>query len=81
MPTLGVSALNLASYLCDEVSLVGFGYNLSLREAPLHYYDSLPMSAMLTQEMHNVDQETALLQSLVAEGTISDLTGGILCSF
>ncbi|XP_012697563.1 lactosylceramide alpha-2,3-sialyltransferase [Clupea harengus] len=81
VPTLGVSALNLASYLCDEVSLVGFGYNLSLREAPLHYYDSLPMSAMLTQEMHNVDQETALLQSLVAEGTISDLTGGILCSF
>ncbi|KAL2077249.1 hypothetical protein ACEWY4_026753 [Coilia grayii] len=81
VPTLGVSALNLASYLCDEVSLAGFGYNLSQKEAPLHYYDSLPMSAMLNQEMHNVDQERALLQSLVEDGTVSDLTGGIHCSF
>ncbi|XP_062380901.1 lactosylceramide alpha-2,3-sialyltransferase isoform X2 [Sardina pilchardus] len=81
VPTLGMSALNLASYLCDEVSLAGFGYNLSQREASLHYYDNLPMSSMLTQEMHNVDQERALLQSLVAEGSIADLTGGIHCSF
>ncbi|GAA6222630.1 lactosylceramide alpha-2,3-sialyltransferase-like [Lates japonicus] len=81
VPTLGVSALNLASLLCDEVSLAGFGYNLSQQGAPLHYYDHLPMSAMRQQKMHNVDRETELLQSLVKEGTITDLTGGIHCSF
>lgn len=81
VPTLGVTALNLASLLCDEVSLAGFGYNLSQQEAPLHYYDHLSMSAMQQQGMHNVNQETLLLQRLVREGTINDLTGGIHCSF
>ncbi|XP_030620909.1 lactosylceramide alpha-2,3-sialyltransferase isoform X2 [Chanos chanos] len=81
VPTLGVSALNLATYLCDEVSLAGFGYNLSQRGAPLHYYDNLPMTVMLDQGMHNVDRERAFLQSLVAAGTITDLTGGLHCSF
>uniref|UniRef100_A0A3Q1EBU3 Lactosylceramide alpha-2,3-sialyltransferase n=1 Tax=Acanthochromis polyacanthus TaxID=80966 RepID=A0A3Q1EBU3_9TELE len=81
VPTLGVSALNLASLLCDEVSLAGFGYNLSQQEAPLHYYDHLPMSAMLQEKMHNVDRETELLRSLVKAGTITDLTGGIHCAF
>ncbi|XP_045885759.1 lactosylceramide alpha-2,3-sialyltransferase [Micropterus dolomieu] len=81
VPTIGVSALNLASVLCDEVSLAGFGYNLSQQRAPLHYYDHLPMSSMLQQTMHNVDRETELLQSLVREGAITDLTGGIHCSF
>ncbi|KAL0973947.1 hypothetical protein UPYG_G00213310 [Umbra pygmaea] len=81
VPTLGVSALNLATYLCDEVSLAGFGYNISQKEVPLHYYDNLPMTAMLKQNMHNVDREKALLQSLVKEGTVSDLTGGLHCPF
>lgn len=81
MPTIGVSALGLASLLCDEVSLAGFGYNLSQKGAPLHYYDHLPMSTMLWQKSHNVDRETELLQSLVREGAITDLTGGIHCSF
>nr|XP_020490023.1 lactosylceramide alpha-2,3-sialyltransferase isoform X1 [Labrus bergylta] len=81
VPTIGVSALTLASLLCDEVSLAGFGYNLSQQGAPLHYYDHLSMSAMLQQKMHNVGKETEILQSLVKEGTITDLTGGIHCSF
>lgn len=81
IPTLGVSALTLASLLCDEVSLAGFGYNLSQHGAPLHYYDQLPMSFMLEQSMHNVNRETELLQRLVREGTITDLTGGIHCSY
>ncbi|KAG7223619.1 hypothetical protein INR49_028513, partial [Caranx melampygus] len=79
VPTLGVSALNLASLLCDQVSLAGFGYNLSQQGTPLHYYDHLPMSAMLQQNMHNVDRETELLKSLVREGSITDLTG--VCYF
>lgn len=81
VPTLGASALRLASLLCDEVSLAGFGYNLSQQEAPLHYYDNLSMAAMLQQDMHNVDRERSVLQSLVREGSISDLTGGLHCSF
>lgn len=81
VPTIGVSALNLASLLCDEVSLAGFGYSLSQQGAPLHYYDHIPMSAMLQQTMHNVGKETELLQSLVKEGAVTDLTGGIHCSF
>uniref|UniRef100_A0A671W1M9 Lactosylceramide alpha-2,3-sialyltransferase n=1 Tax=Sparus aurata TaxID=8175 RepID=A0A671W1M9_SPAAU len=81
VPTIGVSALDLASLLCDEVSLAGFGYNLTQQWAPLHYYDNLPMSAMLQETMHNVDRETELLQSLVRQGAITDLTGGIHCSF
>ncbi|XP_017278646.1 lactosylceramide alpha-2,3-sialyltransferase [Kryptolebias marmoratus] len=81
VPTLGVAALNLASLLCDEVSLVGFGYNLSHQGAPLHYYDHLPMSLIEEQKMHNVNQETRFLQRLVREGTITDLTGGVHCSF
>ncbi|KAG7329092.1 hypothetical protein KOW79_007266 [Hemibagrus wyckioides] len=81
IPTLGVSAVNLATYLCDEVSLAGFGYNLSQKEMPLHYYDNLPMTTMLKQAMHNVDHETVFLQRLIAAGSILDLTGGVHCSF
>nr|XP_020451129.1 lactosylceramide alpha-2,3-sialyltransferase isoform X2 [Monopterus albus] len=81
VPTLGVSALNLASLLCDEVSLAGFGYNFSDHRMPLHYHDSMPMSAMLQQYMHNVDKETELLRILVKDGTITDVSGGIYCSF
>lgn len=81
IPTIGVSALNLASLLCDEVSLAGFGYNLSQQGTPLHYYDHLSISAMSQQKMHNIDKETELLKQLVRKGTITDLTGGIHCSF
>ncbi|CAN9514671.1 unnamed protein product [Ophioblennius macclurei] len=81
VPTLGISALNLASLLCDQVSLAGFGYNPSQQTGGLHYYDNLPMSFMLSQTMHNVDRETEVLQSLVEDGTFADLTGGVHCSF
>lgn len=80
VPTLGVSAVNLATYLCDEVSLAGFGYNLR-QKTSLHYYDNLPVTVMLKQAMHNVDHETVFLQRLVAAGGILDLTGGVHCSF
>ncbi|KAL6118103.1 st3gal5 [Pungitius sinensis] len=77
VPTIGVSAVNLASLLCDEVSTAGFGYKLHQQGAPLHYYDQLPMAAILKQSTHNVGRETELLQNLVREGAITDLTGGI----
>lgn len=77
VPTLGVTAVTLASLLCDQVSLAGFGYSASQQGAPLHYYDHLSLEAMQQQKMHNVNRETELLQSLVKSGTIRDLTGGI----
>uniref|UniRef100_A0A8C9SDL5 Lactosylceramide alpha-2,3-sialyltransferase n=1 Tax=Scleropages formosus TaxID=113540 RepID=A0A8C9SDL5_SCLFO len=81
VPTLGFSALTLASYMCDEVSIAGFGYNLTDENALLHYYDTLPMRVMLKQSMHNVNREHLLLKSLAEAGVISDLTGGVHCSF
>uniref|UniRef100_A0A673HUV5 Lactosylceramide alpha-2,3-sialyltransferase n=1 Tax=Sinocyclocheilus rhinocerous TaxID=307959 RepID=A0A673HUV5_9TELE len=81
VPTLGVSALNLATYLCDEVSLAGFGYNLSQKDAPLHYYDHRLMTSMLKEAMHDVQTETVFLKRLVTSGSITDLTGGIHCNF
>ncbi|XP_056899996.1 lactosylceramide alpha-2,3-sialyltransferase isoform X2 [Takifugu flavidus] len=81
VPTIGMSALNLASLLCDEVSLAGFGYNFSVNSARLHYYDKLPMRVMQQQTSHNVKEETAFLQKLIQDGAVTDLTGGIHCSF
>uniref|UniRef100_U3F7U4 Lactosylceramide alpha-2,3-sialyltransferase n=1 Tax=Micrurus fulvius TaxID=8637 RepID=U3F7U4_MICFL len=81
IPTIGMMATVLASHLCDEVSLAGFGYNLRQPKAPLHYYDSLCMVAMKRQTTHNVTWEMEILQQLVREGAVSDLSGGIDCHF
>lgn len=81
IPTIGVIAVVLATHLCDEVSLVGFGYNLSQPKTPLHYFDNLCMAAMNLQTMHNVTTETRFLLKLVKEGVVKDLSGGIHCEF
>uniref|UniRef100_A0A8C9AIG5 Lactosylceramide alpha-2,3-sialyltransferase n=1 Tax=Prolemur simus TaxID=1328070 RepID=A0A8C9AIG5_PROSS len=81
VPTIGVIAVVLATHLCDEVSLVGFGYNLSQRRTPLHYFDNQCMAAMNLQTMHNVTTETEFLLKLVREGLVTDLSGGIYWEF
>ncbi|KAF6106468.1 ST3 beta-galactoside alpha-2,3-sialyltransferase 5 [Phyllostomus discolor] len=81
VPTIGVIAVVLATHLCDEVSLAGFGYDLSQPRTPLHYFDNLCMAAMKFQTMHNVTTETRLLLRLVKEGVVKDLSGGVLCEF
>lgn len=81
VPTIGVIAVVLATHLCDEVSLAGFGYDLSQPRTPLHYFDNLCMAAMNFQTMHNVTTETRLLLKLVKEGVVKDLSGGIHCEF
>lgn len=81
VPTIGVIAVVLATHLCDEVSLAGFGYDLSQPRTPLHYFDNLCMAAMNFQTMHNVTTETQLLLRLVKEGVVKDLSGGVLCEF
>ncbi|XP_040554694.1 lactosylceramide alpha-2,3-sialyltransferase isoform X2 [Gallus gallus] len=81
VPTIGVMAVVLATHLCDEVSIAGFGYDLNQPSTPLHYYNNLCMAAMNRQTMHNVTGETKLLQKLVKEKVVKDLTGGIHCEF
>ncbi|KFP11169.1 Lactosylceramide alpha-2,3-sialyltransferase, partial [Egretta garzetta] len=81
VPTIGVTAVVLATHLCDEVSLAGFGYDLDQPSTPLHYYNNLCMAAMNGQTMHNVTSETKFLQKLIKEKVIRDLTGGIRCEF
>ncbi|KAM6270009.1 lactosylceramide alpha-2,3-sialyltransferase isoform 2-T2 [Porphyrio hochstetteri] len=81
VPTIGVTAVVLATHLCDEVSLAGFGYALDQPSAPLHYYNNLCMAAMNGQTMHNVTSETKLLHRLIREKVVKDLTGGIHCEF
>ncbi|XP_014791536.1 PREDICTED: lactosylceramide alpha-2,3-sialyltransferase isoform X2 [Calidris pugnax] len=81
VPTIGVTAVVLATHLCDEVSLAGFGYDLNQPNAPLHYYNNLCMAAMNGQPMHNVTGETKFLQKLIKEKVVKDLTGGIHCEF
>uniref|UniRef100_H3AH78 Lactosylceramide alpha-2,3-sialyltransferase n=1 Tax=Latimeria chalumnae TaxID=7897 RepID=H3AH78_LATCH len=77
VPTLGVSAVVMATHLCDEVSLAGFGYDLSRPQAPLHYFETVHMDAINAQAMHNVDTEKLFLAALVKAGAVNDLTGGI----
>uniref|UniRef100_A0A8D1LS43 Lactosylceramide alpha-2,3-sialyltransferase n=1 Tax=Sus scrofa TaxID=9823 RepID=A0A8D1LS43_PIG len=81
VPTIGVIAVVLATHLCDEVSLAGFGYDLNQPRTPLHYFDNLCMAAMNFQTMHNVTTETRFLLKLVREGVVRDLSGGIHCEF
>lgn len=46
IPTLGTVAITMALHNCDEVSVAGFGYNMSMPYAPLHYYEKIKMSAI-----------------------------------
>ncbi|KAG8137715.1 putative Lactosylceramide alpha-23-sialyltransferase protein, partial [Naja naja] len=83
------TALDILQYLEPQgwlfwrqvMSLAGFGYDLRQPNTPLHYYDSKCMVAMVGQTMHNVTRETEILQQLVREGAVSDLSGGIDCHF
>ncbi|KAM3939454.1 lactosylceramide alpha-2,3-sialyltransferase isoform 1-T4 [Leptodactylus fuscus] len=81
VPTIGAIAVVLATHLCDEVSIAGFGYDLSQPDIPLHYYDNLCMNIMARQPMHDVSKERKLLQTLVRKGLVKDLSGGLHCEF
>lgn len=36
----------MALHGCDEVAVAGFGYDMSTPNAPLHYYETVRMSAI-----------------------------------
>ncbi|XP_076599938.1 ST3 beta-galactoside alpha-2,3-sialyltransferase 7 [Chaetodon auriga] len=77
MPTVGVSAVVMALQLCDHVSLAGFGYDMQQPHARLHYYETIRMSAMKSQVVHDISAEKVFLRDLVVSGVVTDLTGAI----
>ncbi|XP_059583694.1 CMP-N-acetylneuraminate-beta-1,4-galactoside alpha-2,3-sialyltransferase isoform X3 [Alligator mississippiensis] len=77
IPTLGSVAITMALHNCDEVAVAGFGYDMSLPNAPLHYYENIKMSAIKESWTHNIQREKEFLRKLVKAHVITDLTSGI----
>lgn len=75
IPTMGLMALGLAMHFCDEVSIAGFGYNMSALQQPVHYYSNDTMASLLEQAgSHSIRSEQRLLRRLIAVGAIADLS-------
>ncbi|XP_032828576.2 type 2 lactosamine alpha-2,3-sialyltransferase-like [Petromyzon marinus] len=75
IPTMGLMALGLAMHFCDEVSIAGFGYNMSAPRQPVHYYSNDTMASLLAQaSSHSIRSEQRLLRRLIAVGAIGDLS-------
>ncbi|KAM7161513.1 CMP-N-acetylneuraminate-beta-1,4-galactoside alpha-2,3-sialyltransferase isoform 2-T2 [Macrochelys suwanniensis] len=77
IPTLGSVAVTMALHNCDEVAVAGFGYDMNSPNAPLHYYESIKMSAIKESWTHNIQREKEFLRKLVKARVITDLTSGI----
>nr|XP_033772615.1 CMP-N-acetylneuraminate-beta-1,4-galactoside alpha-2,3-sialyltransferase isoform X1 [Geotrypetes seraphini]XP_033772616.1 CMP-N-acetylneuraminate-beta-1,4-galactoside alpha-2,3-sialyltransferase isoform X1 [Geotrypetes seraphini]XP_033772617.1 CMP-N-acetylneuraminate-beta-1,4-galactoside alpha-2,3-sialyltransferase isoform X1 [Geotrypetes seraphini] len=77
IPTLGSVAVTMALHNCDEVAVAGFGYDTSTPNAPLHYYETIKMSAIKESWTHNIQREKEFLRKLVKSGVITDLSHGI----
>ncbi|XP_014867741.1 PREDICTED: CMP-N-acetylneuraminate-beta-1,4-galactoside alpha-2,3-sialyltransferase isoform X5 [Poecilia mexicana] len=77
IPTLGTVAITMALHNCDEVAVAGFGYDMTSPQAPLHYYESVKMSAIKESWTHNIAKEKEFLRKLVKANVITDLTKGI----
>uniref|UniRef100_A0A3Q3M922 ST3 beta-galactoside alpha-2,3-sialyltransferase 3b n=1 Tax=Labrus bergylta TaxID=56723 RepID=A0A3Q3M922_9LABR len=77
IPTLGTVAITMALHNCDEVAVAGFGYDMNTPHAPLHYYETVKMSAIKESWTHNISKEKEFLRKLVKSKVITDLTHGI----
>uniref|UniRef100_A0A667XYJ6 CMP-N-acetylneuraminate-beta-1,4-galactoside alpha-2,3-sialyltransferase n=1 Tax=Myripristis murdjan TaxID=586833 RepID=A0A667XYJ6_9TELE len=77
IPTLGTVAITMALHNCDEVAVAGFGYDMNTPHAPLHYYETVKMSAIKESWTHNISKEKEFLRKLVKANVITDLTNGI----
>ncbi|XP_040910391.1 ST3 beta-galactoside alpha-2,3-sialyltransferase 3b isoform X2 [Toxotes jaculatrix] len=77
IPTLGTVAITMALHNCDEVAVAGFGYDMNTPHAPLHYYETVKMSAIKESWTHNISKEKEFLRKLVKGSVITDLTNGI----
>ncbi|XP_069050061.1 CMP-N-acetylneuraminate-beta-1,4-galactoside alpha-2,3-sialyltransferase isoform X1 [Lepisosteus oculatus] len=77
IPTLGTVAITMALHNCDEVAVAGFGYDMNSPHAPLHYYETVKMSAIKESWTHNISKEKEFLRKLVKAKVITDMTNGI----
>ncbi|XP_078790099.1 ST3 beta-galactoside alpha-2,3-sialyltransferase 3b isoform X7 [Oryzias latipes] len=77
IPTLGTVAITMALHNCDEVAVAGFGYDMNMPYAPLHYYETVRMSTIKESWTHNIPKEKEFLRKLVKANVITDLTNGI----
>ncbi|KAM4552884.1 ST3 beta-galactoside alpha-2,3-sialyltransferase 3b isoform 2-T2 [Odontesthes bonariensis] len=77
IPTLGTVAITMALHNCDEVAVAGFGYDMNTPHAPLHYYETVKMSAIKESWTHNISKEKEFLRKLVKANVVTDLTKGI----
>ncbi|XP_062260659.1 ST3 beta-galactoside alpha-2,3-sialyltransferase 3b isoform X1 [Platichthys flesus] len=77
IPTLGTVAITMALHNCDEVAVAGFGYDMNTPHAPLHYYETVKMSAIKESWTHNISKEKDFLRKLVKANVVTDLTNGI----
>ncbi|XP_072220431.1 ST3 beta-galactoside alpha-2,3-sialyltransferase 3b isoform X1 [Leuresthes tenuis] len=77
IPTLGTVAITMALHNCDEVAVAGFGYDMNMPHAPLHYYETVKMSAIKESWTHNISKEKEFLRKLVKANVVTDLTKGI----
>ncbi|KAI4809124.1 hypothetical protein KUCAC02_018035 [Chaenocephalus aceratus] len=77
IPTLGTVAITMALHNCDEVAVAGFGYDMNTPHAPLHYYETVKMSAIKESWTHNISKEKEFLRKLVKANIITDMTNGI----
>nr|XP_060629318.1 CMP-N-acetylneuraminate-beta-1,4-galactoside alpha-2,3-sialyltransferase isoform X1 [Anolis sagrei ordinatus] len=77
IPTLGSVAITMVLHNCDEVAVAGFGYDMNSPNAPLHYYETIKMSAIKESWTHNIQREKEFLRKLVKARVITDLTSGI----
>nr|XP_046177703.1 CMP-N-acetylneuraminate-beta-1,4-galactoside alpha-2,3-sialyltransferase-like isoform X3 [Oncorhynchus gorbuscha] len=58
IPTLGTVAITMALHNCDEVVVAGFGYDMNMPHAPLHYYETVKMSAIKEISQRGADVGT-----------------------
>ena len=71
-------AIMISMRICDEVSVAGFGYDMSKPEALLHYYNKAEKMDKMTKSFtHNLNPEREMLKNLVEKGIIKDLTNGL----
>ncbi|NWZ51961.1 SIA4C sialyltransferase, partial [Haliaeetus albicilla] len=71
--TTGITALNLALHMCQEVNIAGFGYPCNHdNTTPIHYYN---MDRSLKKELcqHNIAAERSWLLEMIEWGMTADI--------
>ncbi|ABI99305.1 A(2,3)-sialyltransferase [Deerpox virus W-848-83] len=71
VPTTGILAIIMSLYMCNSVSIVGFGYPDN-SYTPIHYYNNSTLNNMVST-IHNLNSEYILIKKLINENFINAL--------